>query len=67
MALVILRGNLSKDKKLKEAIPGGYPKSDACHADLNLVILCLFVSWNYLLSLIVAEGATSETYNKFCW
>ncbi len=43
MALVVLRRNLSENKELEDAIPGGYPETDACRADLSLILLSLFV------------------------
>ncbi len=67
MALVVLRGNLSENEELEDAIPGGHPKIDARRANLSLVLLSLFVSWNYLLFLFIVEGATLETYKEFCW
>lgn len=66
MALVILRENLSKNKELEDAIPGGHPETNTCRADLSLVFLSLFVLWNYLLSLFVVKIATSKTYKEFC-
>lgn len=67
MALIILCGNLSENKELEDAIPEGYLKTDVYHADLSLILIFLFILWNYLSSLFVAEGATLETYKKFCW
>ncbi len=43
MALVVLRGNLSKNKEYEDAISGGHPETDVCRADLSLVLLSLFV------------------------
>lgn len=43
-ALVILCGNLSKKKKLKDKIPRSHPEIDTCCADLSLIFMLLFVS-----------------------
>ncbi len=67
MALVILYGNLFKNEESEDAIPGSYPKIDVCHTNLSLVLLSLFVPWNYLLSLFMTERVTSKTYKEFCY
>ncbi len=67
MALVVLRRNLSENKDSEDAIPGGHPETNTCHTNLSLDLLSLFISWNYLLSLFIAEGATLEIYKEFYW
>ncbi len=67
MALVVLRRNLSENEELEDAIPGNHPETDARRTDLSLVLLSLFMSWNYLSSLFIAEGATLKIYKEFCW
>ncbi len=67
MALVVLRGNLSENEESEDVIPGGHPETETRRADLSLVLLSLFVLWNYLSSLFIVEGATLETYKEFCW
>ncbi len=66
MALVVLHRNLFKNEEFEDAIPGGHSEIDTCHVNQNLVFLSLFVPWNYLLSLFVAEEAISEIYKEFC-
>ncbi len=67
LALVVLRGKLSENEESEDAIPGGHPKTDTRRTDLSLLLLSLFVPWNHLSSLFLAEGATLETYKEFCW
>lgn len=67
MAFVVLCGNLSKNEELEDAIPRDYPEIDVCLANLSLVLLFLFLLWNYLSSLFIAERATLEIYKEFCW
>ena len=67
LALVVLCGNLSKNEKSKNAILGGHPETDACHTDLSLILLSLFVPWSYLLPLFLTKSATLATYKDFCW
>ncbi len=67
LALVVLRGKLFENEESEDAIPGGHPETDACHTNLSLILLSLFVPWNHLSSLFLVEGATLETYKKFCW
>ncbi len=67
LALVVLRGKLSEKEELEEAILGGHSETDARRTDLSLILLFLFVSWNHLSSLFLAEEVTLETYKKICW
>ncbi len=67
MAFIILRRNLSKNEDSEDAIPGDHPETDVRRANLSLVLLSLFVPWNYLSSLFIAERATLKTYKEFCW
>ncbi len=67
LALVVLRGKLSENEESEDAIPGGHPETDARRTDLSLILLSLFVPWNHLSSLFLAEGATFEIYKEFCW
>ncbi len=67
MALVVLCGNLSENEESEDTILGGHPETDARRADLSLVLLSLFVPWNYLSSLFIADRATLEIYKEFCW
>ncbi len=66
MALVILRGNLFKNEELEDVILWGYSETNAHRADLSLVFLSLFMSWNYLSSLFIIKRAILEAYEKFC-
>lgn len=66
MTFIVFHGNLSKNKELKDIIPGGYPGIDIYYINLSLIFLSLFVSWNYLLSLFIIEKATFKTYKEFC-
>ena len=67
LALVILRGNLSDNKKVKDVIPGSHPKTDACRTDLAIMLLSLFVPWECLLDLFLTTKTTITTYKKFIW
>ncbi len=67
LALVVLRGKLSENEELEDAIPGGHPETDARRTDLSLILLSLFVPWNHLSSVFLAKGAILETYKEFCW
>lgn len=67
LILVVLCGNLSENKESEDAVPGGHPETDARRTDLSLIFLSLFILWNHLLSLLLAEGATLATYKEFCW
>ena len=58
---------LSENEELEDTILGSHPETDACRTDLSLIFLSLFVSWNYLSSLFLAEKASLETYKEFCW
>lgn len=66
MALVVLRGKLSENEESEDAIPGGHPETDARRTYLSLILLSLFVQWNYLLSFFLTEGAALTTYKEFC-
>ena len=65
LALVTLRGNLSDNKEAKDAIPGGHPETDACRANLAVILLSLFVLWERLLDLFHNEKAIIATYKEF--
>lgn len=43
MALIVLRRNLSENKKLEDIIPWRYLETDACYIDLSLIFLFIFV------------------------
>lgn len=46
---VTLRGNLSDNEEVKDVIHGDYFKTNACWADLVVVLLSLFNPWKHLL------------------
>ncbi len=62
-----MRGKLSKNEKLVETIPESYSQTNVCRTDLSLTLLSLFVPWNHLSSLFLAERAVLETYEEFYW
>lgn len=66
MSFIVLRGNLSENEEAEDAIPGSHPETDARRTNPSLIFLSLFISWNRLLFLFPAEGATMATYKKFC-
>ena len=43
MTLVVLHKNLSKKKELEDAMFKGHLEIDACHTNLNLIFLSLFM------------------------
>lgn len=66
MAIVILYGNLFEKEEGEDAIPKGYFKTDARWTNLSLIFLLLFILWNHLFSLFLAEGAILTMYKEFC-
>ena len=55
LALLVLHGKLSKNEELKDTILKGPAEIDARQINLNLILLSLFVPWNHLSSLFLAE------------
>lgn len=47
IVFIVLCKNLSKNKKLEDAILRDYPKIDVYRTNLSLVFLSLFMLWNY--------------------
>lgn len=43
MAIIVLCGKFSKNKKLEDAIPEGHFETDTHHADLIVILSSLFV------------------------
>lgn len=66
LAIIVLRGNLSENEEVEDIILGNHPETDARWTNLNLFFLSLFILWNYLLSMLLAEGAILIMYKEFC-
>ncbi len=62
-----MRRKLSENEESEDAILGGHSETDARRTNLSLIFLSLFVLWNPLSSLFLAERATLETNKEFCW
>ncbi len=67
LALIVLRGKLSENEESENAIPRGHPETNTRRTDLSFILSSLFMPWNHLSSLFLAEGATLVTYKEFCW
>ena len=67
LVLVILRGILSDNEEVEDAIPGGHPKTDACWANLTVMLLSCFVPWERFLDLFHTIRATIAMYKEFAW
>lgn len=67
LVLVILRENLFDKKKAKDAILGSHFETDTCRADLTIMLLSLFVSWERFLDLFYTAEATITIYKEFAW
>ena len=67
LALIVLHKNLFKNEKSEDIISREYPEINACHANLSLIVLLLFVLSNYLSSLFMVKKTTLRLYKKFYW
>ena len=67
LALIILHKNLFKNKKSEDTTSREYPEINACHVDLSLIVLSLFVLSNYLSSWFIVKRADPRLYKKFYW